>query len=80
MGRNGGGSGEGGTVALGWVLALFFVFGGDRKERCRRRKGSQEVQFRQGGDWSMWDPLALLTGHFWSLKYLWLLPSGCESN
>lgn len=60
--------------------SFFFVFGGDRKERCRRRKGLQEVQFRQGGDWSMWDPLALLTGHFWSLKYLRLLPSGCESN
>ena len=30
-----------------------------------RRKGLQEVHFRQGGDWSMWDPLALLTGHIW---------------
>lgn len=37
-----------------------------------RRKGLQEVHFRQGGDWSMWDPLALLTGHVWSLKYLQL--------
>lgn len=32
--------------------------------------GLQEVHIRQGGDWSMWDPLALLTGHFWSVKYL----------
>lgn len=32
------------------------------------RKGLQVVHFRQGGDWSMWDPLALLTGHVWSLK------------
>lgn len=36
-------------------------------------RGLQEVHFRQAGDWSMWEPLALLTGHFCSLNYLQLL-------
>lgn len=32
-------------------------------------KGLQEVHIRQGGDWSMCEPLALLTGRFWSCGY-----------
>lgn len=64
LGRGRWGGMEGGTVALGW---LCWFLGRDRKERCRGRKG---LQFRQGGDWLMWDPLALLTGHVWSLTSL----------
>lgn len=47
--------------------------GGDRKDRCRWKKGVTGSAFRQGGDWSMWEPLALLTGHFCSPKCLQLL-------
>lgn len=69
-GRLGGmeGSGEGGTVALGWVLVSFWRRQEGEMKVC---KGLQELHFRQGGgegDWSMWDPLALLTGHVWSLR------------
>lgn len=32
------------------------------------RKGYRKCIFRQGGDWSMWDSLAFLTGHIWSKK------------
>ena len=39
------GSGEGGTAALGQILA---VFGGDRKKRCRRWKGITGSAFQAG--------------------------------
>lgn len=67
-GRWGGmeGSGEGGRVALGRVLVS--IWRRQEREMSEQERGLQEVHFRQGGDWSMWDPLALLTGHFCSLK------------
>lgn len=65
MGRNEG-SGEGGRVALGRVLVS--IWRRQEREMSEQERGLQEVHFRQGGDWSMLDPLALLTGHFGFLK------------